>query len=137
MGPTVAVLVSPPLQFICLGWFCTRHNRHVAWPIIEEEAWDEDADDSLRLPCGFPDISSTLYYFDSGIKDVEGSTDDDTSESMVALPGGARFRFAHLFNDCLQMRSLRVLKNLSLCPPIKINHRPTTRGRFPNRKRSR
>jgi rapamycin-insensitive companion of mTOR len=72
-----------------LGWFCTRHNRHVAWPIIEEEAWDEDADDSLRLPCGFPDISSTLYYFDSGIKDVEGSTDDDTSESMVALPGDA------------------------------------------------
>ncbi|KAJ3642860.1 hypothetical protein Zmor_025609 [Zophobas morio] len=69
-----------------LGWFCTRHNRHIAWPIIEEEAWEDDSDDSLRLPCAFPDISSTLYFFDSGIKDVEGSTDDDTSESLVALP---------------------------------------------------
>ena len=69
------------------GWFCTRHNRHIAWPIIEEEAWEDDSDDSLRLPCAFPDISSTLYFFDSGIKDVEGSTDDDTSESLVALPG--------------------------------------------------
>lgn len=55
----------------------------MAWPIIEEEAWEEEADDSLRMLSSFPDITPTLNYFDSGIKDVEGSTDDDTSESML------------------------------------------------------
>lgn len=70
-----------------LGWFCTRHNRHIAWPIIEEEAWETSSE--LRIQPHFSEMTSTFYFFDSGIKDVENSTDDDTSESMAALPNVA------------------------------------------------